>query len=456
MKNITDVLSREEFVKKVTTIIGSYSNQKQSCTFSIDGKWGCGKSFVLDMISEKLKDVQSEETVDNKYLIIKYNCWKYDYYSEPLIAIVTSMLDSIDQSKNIISADTKSKIRRAFSAFSSVALNLANNAIKEKTGIDINETINDAEEKLRNTKEDIEKKTEYNEYFSFDKELSKLQEALNDITQNCTVILLVDEIDRCLPQYAIQVLERLHHLTEKIDNMITIIATDRKRLDASITSIYGNISTNDYLKKIIDFSVHLGVGELNDNYNELFKSYSANFDKAFRESDYQIDEYVKAIFSQVDIRTMIRIVEKAKLIHNIVCQEKRSYAVMIVELLLLIAIDRYQAKISRDNTFRDMERIYILNHIATEENTIAGKFCDFFNSKAKNLGAELSRVIFGNNYYYFNGFDLDETIAYYWIYLNYDKYNEPEIHIPQKLHFEKNSKELETLKQFYEYMKIID
>ena len=455
MENKTDVLSRQEFVEKVITIIDSYSNQRQSCTFSIDGKWGCGKSFVLDMISEKLKDEQSEDTADNKYLIIKYNSWKYDYYSEPLIAIVTSILDSIDQSQNIISANTKNKIKKVFSVLSSVALNLANNAMKAKTGVDIKEVINDAGEKYRNTKEDIEKESEYNEYFSFDKELGKLQEALNDITNNCTVILLVDEIDRCLPQYAIQVLERLHHLTEKVDNMITIIATDRKRLDASITSIYGNISTNDYLKKIIDFSVHLDVGELNDQYNEVFKSYSANFGKTFNEEDYQIDEYIKAISSQVDIRTVIRTVEKAKLIHNIVCKEKRSYAVMIVELLLLIAIDYYHAEISSDNTFRDIETIYNLNCIATEGNTIAGKFSDFFNTAAKFLGAELSNVLEGNDSY-FRGFDLDETVAYYWIYLNYDKHYVAETNRTKELLFEKNTDELETLKQFYDYLKIID
>ena len=152
---------------------------------------------------------------------------------------------------------------------------------------------------------------------------------------------------------------------------------------------------------------------------------------------------------------MIRIVEKAKLIHNIVCKEKRSYAVMIVELLLLIAIDYYHAEISSDNILRDMKRIYILNHIATEGNTIAGKFCDFFNGKAKNLGTKISNVLTGNDYY-FDGLDLDKTIAYYWIYLNYDKYYVNEINFARELHFEKNSKELETLKQFYEYMKIID
>ena len=63
----------------------------------INGEWGSGKSFVLDMFEEKLEEIQSEETCTDKYFIIRYNSWKYDYYDEPLIAIVSAIISEIEE-----------------------------------------------------------------------------------------------------------------------------------------------------------------------------------------------------------------------------------------------------------------------------------------------------------------------------------------------------------------------
>ncbi len=54
-------------------------------------KMGSRKTFVLKMVERQLRDYQAGE----KFAVFHYNCWEYDYYDEPLIAIVSSMLDSI-------------------------------------------------------------------------------------------------------------------------------------------------------------------------------------------------------------------------------------------------------------------------------------------------------------------------------------------------------------------------
>mgnify|MGYP003533024634 FL=1 len=45
---------------------------------------------------------------------------------------------------------------------------------------------------------------------------------------------MVDELDRCLPEYSIKVLERLHHLTENTDNVITVLSMDKSQLEKSV------------------------------------------------------------------------------------------------------------------------------------------------------------------------------------------------------------------------------
>ena len=83
-----DLIGRDEFVNHILKLI-NISSEKRSWTFAINGEWGSGKSFVINMINERLK-------VDNGKIVIKYNAWKNDFYNDPLIAILYNLLDSIE------------------------------------------------------------------------------------------------------------------------------------------------------------------------------------------------------------------------------------------------------------------------------------------------------------------------------------------------------------------------
>ena len=68
-----DILNREEFVQQLLRFVDNVSSNKTSTCFAINGPWGCGKSFVLDMFEEQLGLIQSEETYTDKYFVIRYN-----------------------------------------------------------------------------------------------------------------------------------------------------------------------------------------------------------------------------------------------------------------------------------------------------------------------------------------------------------------------------------------------
>ena len=59
--NDIDVLDRKEFVDKVIQIIEYYSNKSQSISFSIQGDWGCGKSWIVNKVYNELYDIQDFE-----------------------------------------------------------------------------------------------------------------------------------------------------------------------------------------------------------------------------------------------------------------------------------------------------------------------------------------------------------------------------------------------------------
>lgn len=133
-----DILDRGPFVEQVINLIENISDNQVSTCFAINGTWGTGKSFVLDMIEEQLEIIQSPETVREKYFVVRYNCWKYDYYEEPLIAIVSAIISEIEEkTKMFPNSQAKQEIIGMFRAAGISLLSLANTAFKAKTGLDI-------------------------------------------------------------------------------------------------------------------------------------------------------------------------------------------------------------------------------------------------------------------------------------------------------------------------------
>lgn len=72
------------------------------------------------------------------------------------------------------------------------------------------------------------------------------------------LIIFVDELDRCRPDYAIQVLECVKHFFS-VDNLIFVIAIDRDALNASICTVYGDaINVDGYMRKFFDYHAEFG------------------------------------------------------------------------------------------------------------------------------------------------------------------------------------------------------
>ena len=331
--NKIDILNRDKFVDDVFSVIETLSDNRKSCTFAINGEWGSGKSFVLDMLEERLSIQQSEETASDKYAVFHYNCWQYDYYEEPLYAIVSSMYDWIKSNESEFAKKAKNILLYVLIAFGLTTKDSVNNVIKLLTDIDFSQINKD-------TKETIEK---INTKGKLDDELYTVQESIeftrnliSKITEDQTVIIVVDELDRCLPEYAIKVLERLHHLFDDIENLVVILAVDKRHLDNTVKKIFNleDIDINQYLAKFIDFEINLDIGVVNQNYKEKYSEYYSRFYLCVDET-FDTDVYISCLLEPFDARKRDKIIKKALLIHDIVFDEPADMALMCVELLFV-------------------------------------------------------------------------------------------------------------------------
>lgn len=330
MEEKFDVLDRGGFIEKLKDLVNVISENKQGCCFGLNGFWGSGKSFVLEKFEEEIKEIQSEETGDTKYFVFHYDCWKYDYYEEPAIAIIAAMLDATDRELNVFTSEQRDVVKKmAWETAKETLKVVASELCKNKVGIDLVEiATNTIEERMK------EDDNSFDSLYGFKRALEATRKGIQKIADRKPVVIIVDELDRCLPEYTIKVLERLHHIFTDLKNVIVIVSMDKTQIEHSIKEIYGEINVDTYLRKFISFKVNLDNGKAGQ-YIKKYETYTSMFE--FLQGEEQIvEKFFSDIMSGLDIRTQERIFNKAETIHKLICSEEiKDSSIMTFEILFL-------------------------------------------------------------------------------------------------------------------------
>ena len=109
------------------------------------------------------------------------------------------------------------------------------------------------------------------EFKSYKKLLNETKELLDKITlsedgeSQSKLIILVDEIDRCLPDVQLKILERFHHLFD-VKNCAVIVTMNQNSVAQTVRTIYG-VDGYEYLRKFFEFTFSLRTSA-----NEYFKN----------------------------------------------------------------------------------------------------------------------------------------------------------------------------------------
>lgn len=324
-----DILDRQPVVSQLIDLVHLIAARKKGCTFSLDGKWGSGKSFVLEMFEQQISLFQNPETADDKYILFHYNCWQYDYYEEPAIAIVAAIKNEIKKYNDII-VELPEDIKAVFAEAKDIGKKLLANFLESKLGFDplaILERINNQKDVI---KENAIFENEFDTYYRFKEVLDDTRKQLCKLASDKPVILVVDELDRCMPNYAIKVLERLHHLFDENSNIIVILAVDKAQLCRTINQIFG-IGTeqtdvrmcDDYLRKFINFSVSLDNGVISDNFWTRYQYILNNYDISSNTEELY-KELPNKLFYGLDIRAQERIMDRIQTLHELVFEIQRN------------------------------------------------------------------------------------------------------------------------------------
>ncbi len=342
-----DYLGRQEFVDTLVKVVQQLAANHKGCTFAINGKWGCGKTFVLDRFEEQISIFQDPNAAGDRYYVLRYNCWQYDYYEEPAVALVAAMLDAVREQSRLFKEPSEG-MKAFFDTVLDISESIFDQMVSEKLGFSLSEL----KDLLMRNKNRIHRQRkaahDYDSYYSFKQQLDALGTSLSKLAAEKPIIILVDELDRCMPAYAITVLERLHHIFNEQSNVITILAVDQERLESSITQIYGagreNELVSDYLKKFISFSLYLDTGTISGQFWETYRDYLALFEIPENDQDL-VQELPVRLFKGIDARTQEKIMERIILLHQLSFDSsvKLPVSVMFFELLHQIVAYRCRA-----------------------------------------------------------------------------------------------------------------
>ena len=265
---LQDKIGRAEIVDKICGLVGSLKKDKNFC-LAINGAWGSGKSFVLGLIEEKLSKKQ-------EYIIIKYDAWENTFYSDPLIAILSCVIDGIEEKLYLVER-TEEKVKKAAKTGVNTLAKLSTKIEKLKAVIEGIKTI------IKDFHNPIDTAA-LGDFKSYQKLLKTTKEILNEITQageyrekQTKLVILVDEIDRCLPDEQLKILERLHHLFD-VKNCAVILTMNQICVAETVKTIYG-IDGYEYLRKFFNFTFRLDTSANEYLKNLLEEEYIKSFER---------------------------------------------------------------------------------------------------------------------------------------------------------------------------------
>ena len=280
---LQDKIGRQPLVDKIKYLIDTLPQDEHFC-LALDGEWGSGKTFVMEMLRESLKE-------HSEYIVINYDAWKNNFYSDPLIAILYCLLDGVKEYISIL-PEVKEKVKngvlKSLKSFGKDALSAMKNAGgKVALFAHIIEGITNIV--VQSGK--LESHQKFEDFRSYQSLLDDVRKQLNDITtaeicegKQTKLIIMVDEVDRCLPNEQLIVLERLHHLFD-VKNCAVIVALNKKAICATFDRQYGGDGL-EYLRKFFVYNFFVEM-----EYDTFLRNLIKDFIDKINNLDEQVNIY---------------------------------------------------------------------------------------------------------------------------------------------------------------------
>lgn len=216
-----DVLGREEQVKAFCSIL---ANIETPAVVSVDARWGTGKTAFMKMCSAWIR---SAYFASQNVAVAEFNAWKEGYTRsaiKDIVAAVTNQIPGADDAQQRIAEIQRREL-----------IKLASGGLVTDEVFEIGEGPNAQVERFQ----------------------GHLRAFAN--AGGGRLVVFVDELDRCPPDYAMEILECLRHLFDT-EGVLVVLAVNQQALNEAVQSLHGlEEEAGRYSRKFVDQTIWLPV-----------------------------------------------------------------------------------------------------------------------------------------------------------------------------------------------------
>lgn len=247
--NIT-FAERDEFGRKVIAekIIALLVSDAQVSPMIIDGGWGTGKTEFCKKLINLIDEIQPD------FNVVYIDAFRYDNNSEPLLAVLSSILKILPE------AEQCSLTKKALPAIKfgiKTTLKAGVSWVLKQDAIDIADDFEGGLKSAGDAAVNHAVETVLKDHMASQDNIDLLIQTLTDITDKKPIIIVIDELDRCRPDYSVSMLEYIKHIFN-VNNIQFILVTNTEQLKSSVNHSYGvSINAQKYLDKFISYSFTL-------------------------------------------------------------------------------------------------------------------------------------------------------------------------------------------------------
>lgn len=241
-----DEFKRKETAEQIKSLL--YSEVDISPTI-IDGSWGTGKTeFCFKLIELMQKD-------DTHHLLY-VDAYQADHADEPLLTVLAEVLKLVPEEEG----KRHSLIQKLLPAIRFGLKTTLKAGVGHLLRQDASDIVEDFDKEIKQvTDKAIDASVEaiLIDHIKASESLRALQKALEELAKEKPIIIFIDELDRCRPDFAVNMLEIIKH-TFDVSCVQFVLITNTEQLKASINNCYGRrVDAKRYLDKFIKYSFML-------------------------------------------------------------------------------------------------------------------------------------------------------------------------------------------------------
>ncbi|UAJ09152.1 KAP family P-loop NTPase fold protein [Glacieibacterium megasporae] len=261
----SDTLGQRDLALRLTSL---FKNLEHGTVSIFDGKWGSGKTTFVKSWLALLRS--------RGFPTIYFDAFGYDYIASPYDAVASTFIRASKEAGKTgdpIYANFLSRAAKVGKAVAGagvkIGVKVATLGIISAAEIEhLSDMKDDIAEALGDASDDavasaLEKHAENeNSFKAFREALTSLPKLLSEPRPDGTalpLIVVIDELDRCRPDFALGVIETLKHFFRS-DSIHFILVTNKSHLALSVAHRYGvSSASEEYLEKFFDFVISYGL-----------------------------------------------------------------------------------------------------------------------------------------------------------------------------------------------------